>query len=117
MDCTDGFAEAFYGRPERFLDLAVRSAQSGWGFLQAGSEQHIVRALARDLDTGARAHDTHVDTGETIPPSRSSPTSSLSFDPGAQAWLERCADARLSGVACLQHAELAYLKRFLGDGL
>jgi SAM-dependent methyltransferase len=53
LDCTDGFAEAFYGRPERFLDLAVRSAQSGWGFLQAGSEQQIVRALARDLDTGA----------------------------------------------------------------
>jgi SAM-dependent methyltransferase len=53
LDCTDGFAEAFYGRPERFLDLAVRKAQSGWGFLQAGSEERIVRALARDLDTGA----------------------------------------------------------------
>jgi hypothetical protein len=53
LDCTDGFAESFYGRPESFLEPAVRRAQSGWGFLEAGSEERIVSALSRDLETGA----------------------------------------------------------------
>jgi len=30
---VDGFTEAFYARPERFLDPAVRRAQSAWGFV------------------------------------------------------------------------------------
>jgi Methyltransferase domain len=53
LDCTDGFAESFYGHPESFLEPGVRRAQSGWGFLEAGSEERIVRTLSRDLETGA----------------------------------------------------------------
>jgi SAM-dependent methyltransferase len=53
LDCTDGFAESFYGRPESFLEPAIRRAQSGWGFLEARSEERIVCALSRDLETGA----------------------------------------------------------------
>ena len=53
LDCTDGFAEAFYGRPEAFLDSAVRAAQSGWGFLEPHVETRIVQSLARDLAGGA----------------------------------------------------------------
>lgn len=30
LDCSDGFVEAFYGRPESLLDPAVRAAQSAW---------------------------------------------------------------------------------------
>jgi SAM-dependent methyltransferase len=30
FDCRDGFAEAFYGRPEALLDPEVRRAQSAW---------------------------------------------------------------------------------------
>lgn len=53
LDCVDGFSEAFYGRPEQFLDLGVRRSQSAWGFLEAGVEDRIVAALAADLASGA----------------------------------------------------------------
>lgn len=53
LDCTDGFAEAFYGRPERLLDPAVRAGQSGWGLLEPGVEERIVERLAADLESGA----------------------------------------------------------------
>ena len=53
LDCTDGFTEAFYGRPERFLDPDVRRAQSAWGFVAPGVEDRAVAHLARDLDSGA----------------------------------------------------------------
>ena len=53
FDCTDGFNEAFYGRPERFLDPAVRAAQSRWSFLGPDLEADIVRRLKADLDSGA----------------------------------------------------------------
>ena len=52
FDCVDGFQEAFYGRPEAFLDPAVRKAQSAWGFLPAGLEAQLVERLAADLRTG-----------------------------------------------------------------
>jgi SAM-dependent methyltransferase len=52
FDCTDGFAESFYGQPERFLEPAVRRAQSGWGLLDAGAEERIVSRLAADLASG-----------------------------------------------------------------
>jgi len=53
IDCTDGFSEAFYGRPERFLDPAVRKSQSAWGFVEPAAEARIVTALAADLASGA----------------------------------------------------------------
>jgi len=53
LDCTDGFTDAFYGRPERFLDPAIRKSQSAWGFLAPGVEDRIVSALAADLTSGA----------------------------------------------------------------
>lgn len=52
LDCTDGFTEAFYGRPERLLDPAVRRAQSSWAFLPPGGEARFVEALSADLDSG-----------------------------------------------------------------
>jgi len=53
FDCVDGFSEAFYGRPEQFLNPAVRRSQSAWGFLEAGVEERVVAALAADLASGA----------------------------------------------------------------
>lgn len=53
FDCTDGFQEAFYGRPEAFLDKEVRKAQSAWGFAPEGQEETIVKRLADDLQSGA----------------------------------------------------------------
>ncbi|MFL5752989.1 MAG: class I SAM-dependent methyltransferase [Bacteroidia bacterium] len=52
FDCTDGFQEAFYGRPEAFLEPGVRKSQSAWGFLAKGVEEEIVARLRKDLDSG-----------------------------------------------------------------
>ncbi|MCU4183216.1 class I SAM-dependent methyltransferase [Acidiferrimicrobium sp. IK] len=52
-DCTDGFFEAFWCRPEALLDPAVRSAQSMWALLPPGSEARIVERLRADLRSGA----------------------------------------------------------------
>lgn len=52
-DCTDGFTEAFYGRPERFLDPAVRRSQSAWGFVDDVVIIAAVQRLADDIATGA----------------------------------------------------------------
>jgi SAM-dependent methyltransferase len=53
LDCTDGFADAFYGRPEALLDPAVRRAQSAWSFVDADAQSRFVRHLRADLDSGA----------------------------------------------------------------
>jgi len=53
LDCSDGFQEAFYGRPESFLDPKVRKSQSAWGFLYPGEEDKMVKRLEEDLRSGA----------------------------------------------------------------
>lgn len=52
-DCADGFFEAFWNRPERLLDPAVRRAQSMWTMLEPGQEDRIVNRLAVALQSGA----------------------------------------------------------------
>lgn len=52
LDCTDGFGEAFYGRPEQLLEERVRRAQSGWAFLEPGAEDRAMQHLLRDLESG-----------------------------------------------------------------
>lgn len=52
IDCADGFTEAFYARPERFLDEGVRKSQSGWIFLAPGVEPRAVAHLEADLGSG-----------------------------------------------------------------
>lgn len=52
FDCSDGFTEAFYGRPEAFLDPAVRRSQSAWSFVGARAEARAVDNLASDLTSG-----------------------------------------------------------------
>ena len=51
-DCTDGFTEAFYARPERLLDPAVLRAQSSWNFVATEVKERFVRSLAADLASG-----------------------------------------------------------------
>jgi hypothetical protein len=53
LDCTDGFTEAFYGRPEAFLDPDVRAAQSAWQFADASVVAAGLDRLAADLASGA----------------------------------------------------------------
>ena len=51
--CTDGFAEAYFGRPEALLDERVRRAQSAWAFIDPGAEARSVAALRAALDDGS----------------------------------------------------------------
>jgi ubiquinone/menaquinone biosynthesis C-methylase UbiE len=51
-DCTDGFTEAYYARPERMLDPDGRRAQSAWAFVTPESQQRSADALAADLASG-----------------------------------------------------------------
>jgi len=52
-DCPDGFTEAYYARPEAFLDERVRRGQSAWGFVDDAVEARFVTQLAADLASGA----------------------------------------------------------------
>jgi SAM-dependent methyltransferase len=51
-DCTDGFGEAFYARPEKFLDPGVRLSQSGWGFVGEAATARFVANLRTELESG-----------------------------------------------------------------
>jgi ubiquinone/menaquinone biosynthesis C-methylase UbiE len=51
-DCTDGFFEAYWNRPEPLLDPTVRASQSIWELLEPGAEERIFDRLAADLESG-----------------------------------------------------------------
>jgi SAM-dependent methyltransferase len=52
IDCTDGFSEAYYARPERFLDPSIRRSQSAWSFVEPEVHERFVETLRADLDSG-----------------------------------------------------------------
>ncbi|MDH2429662.1 methyltransferase domain-containing protein [Sphaerisporangium sp. TRM90804] len=52
IDCVDGFTEAYYARPERFLDPEVRASQSAWGVVGDAAAARAVEHLRRDLEDG-----------------------------------------------------------------
>ena len=52
IDCEDGFNEAYYARPEKFLEPAVRASQSAWGFVKDDVEKRFVRDLEHDFKSG-----------------------------------------------------------------
>jgi SAM-dependent methyltransferase len=58
LDCTDGFNEAYYGRPEALLDPGARLSCSAWSFVGAAVHERFTRDLSRDLADGTwdRAH-------------------------------------------------------------
>ncbi|WP_372344106.1 class I SAM-dependent methyltransferase [Streptomyces sp. KL116D] len=53
LDCTDGFNEAYYGRPEMLLDPAARQACSAWSFIDDRARQEFDVSLRRALGSGA----------------------------------------------------------------
>ncbi|MEU9116294.1 methyltransferase domain-containing protein [Streptomyces sp. NPDC048483] len=53
LDCTDGFNEAYYGRPERLLDPGARQACSAWSFVDEEARARFAADLRRDLASGA----------------------------------------------------------------
>jgi SAM-dependent methyltransferase len=52
LDCVDGFGEAYYGRPEMFLDPGARLANSAWSFVPDEVAAGSVAHLADDLASG-----------------------------------------------------------------
>lgn len=52
-DCTDGFAGAYWSRPEMILDPAVRQANSGMALLDPAVREAAVERLRADLASGA----------------------------------------------------------------
>jgi len=52
FDCTDGFNEAYYGRPEMLLDAGARSACSSWSLVGPDVAAQSIERLRRDLADG-----------------------------------------------------------------
>ena len=53
LHCTDGFSEAYYGRPERLLEPGARLANSAWSFVEGAVETRFVERLREDIQSGA----------------------------------------------------------------
>ena len=51
-DCADGFFEAYWRRPEAYLDETVRRGVSVWARVGPHAEQRAVRSLRDDLASG-----------------------------------------------------------------
>jgi SAM-dependent methyltransferase len=51
-DCADGFFEAYWRRPEAYLDENVRRGVSIWARVGPDAEQRAVRSLRDDLASG-----------------------------------------------------------------
>jgi SAM-dependent methyltransferase len=52
LTCTDGFSEAYYGRPEALLEPGARRANSAWSLVDRAVGDRFERALRADLDSG-----------------------------------------------------------------
>lgn len=53
LDCTDGFTEAYYGRPERLLEPGVQQAMSSWTLVDPALLRRFEQRLSSDLASGA----------------------------------------------------------------
>ena len=51
-DCADGFFEAYWRRPEAYLDESVRRGISVWARVGPDAERRAVRSLREDLASG-----------------------------------------------------------------
>jgi len=58
-DCADGFFEAYWRRPEAYLDEDVRRGVSVWTSVGAAAEQRAVQSLRDDLASGRWADRNH----------------------------------------------------------
>jgi hypothetical protein len=53
LDCTDGFNEAYYGRPEMLLEPGARLSCSAWSFVDQPVVRRFERDLGNDISSGA----------------------------------------------------------------
>ena len=52
FDCSDGFNDAYYGRPEMLLNDAARLACSAWSFVAPTAVERFKKDLTKDLADG-----------------------------------------------------------------
>jgi len=52
-ECPDGFAGAYWGRPEAYLDPAVRASISSLALLSPADAERGAARLREDLESGA----------------------------------------------------------------
>ncbi|WP_394939923.1 class I SAM-dependent methyltransferase [Psychromicrobium sp. YIM B11713] len=52
LHCSDGFGEAYYGRPEVLLEPGARLANSAWSFLSVQEQSEAVEKLRTELRNG-----------------------------------------------------------------
>ena len=52
LNCSDGFNEAYYGRPEALLDPEARLACSSWSLVPKPAVDRFVQHLSHDLESG-----------------------------------------------------------------
>lgn len=52
LECRDGFNEAYYGRPEAFLNEEARLACSSWSLVPRAAVERFVSELSADLASG-----------------------------------------------------------------
>lgn len=52
LDCTDGFNEAYYGRPEKLLVAGARAACSAWSFVDPVQADQYTAMLRTAIDSG-----------------------------------------------------------------
>lgn len=52
LDCTDGFNEAYYGRPEMLLEPQARLACSAWSFVDESVVRRFERELGSNISSG-----------------------------------------------------------------
>lgn len=52
LNCRDGFNEAYYGRPEAFLNRDARLACSSWSLVPEAAVERFERQLSADLASG-----------------------------------------------------------------
>jgi hypothetical protein len=53
LDCSDGFIEAYYGRPEKFLNEKARHSCSAWSTVDSETSKKYVNHLQNDLQSDA----------------------------------------------------------------
>jgi hypothetical protein len=53
FNCKDGFNEAYYGRPEKFLEEGARLACSAWSFVNQSIADSYVQDLSHELQHGS----------------------------------------------------------------
>jgi SAM-dependent methyltransferase len=56
LDCSDGFDEAYYGRPERLLEPTARLACSAWSLVGDAVHERFAATLERELADGSWDH-------------------------------------------------------------